>query len=209
MVDPRTQGPTGLRPPQARKPPGPTTSPTSAPKPGPIGVGAKKSAPPSGPGGTNLGAQVVSFAEGKSGQRVGDGECFALADQALKKAGARSAADFGSLTDEADYKWGAQVSLADVKPGDIVQFRDYAFTRREEKEDGSWQERSEQRPHHTAIVKSVDGNGLVTVLEQNSPKRSAVHRIQLGFASTSFTRDATTVTITTSGSVWFYRPQSQ
>jgi hypothetical protein len=209
MVDPRTPGPVGLSPTPARKPPGPTTAPAKTPKPGPIGVGAKKAAPPSAPSGANLGAQVVTFAEGKSSQRVGDGECFALADQALKNAGAKSAADFGTITDEADYKWGTQVSLADVKPGDIVQFRDYEFTRREEKEDGAWKERTEKRPHHIAIVKSVDGNGLLTVIEQNSPKRSAVRKIQLGFASTSFTSDKTTITLSPSGSVWFYRPQSK
>lgn len=207
MADPRTPGPVGLSPPAARKPPGPTSAPAKTPKPGPIGVGAKKAAPPAAPSGANIDAQVVSFAEGKVGSRVGDGECFALADQALKKAGAKSAEDFGTITDEADYKWGTQVSLADVKPGDIVQFRDYVVTRREEKEDGAWNERSEKRPHHTAIVKSVDGNGLLTVLEQNAPKRSPVRRIQLGFSSTSFSRDKITITITTSGTVWFYRPQ--
>lgn len=206
MADPRTPGPVGLSPPPARKPATPSR-PTGTPKPGPIGVGAKKSAPPAA--GTNINAQVVSFAEGKSGQRVGDGECFALADQALKKAGAKSAADFGTITDEADYKWGTQVSLADVKAGDIVQFRDYEFTRREDKDDGAWKERSEKRPHHTAIVKSVDGNGLLTVLEQNAPKRSAVRQIQLGFSNTSFSQDSTKITMTTTGSVWFYRPQPQ
>lgn len=209
MADPRTPGPIGLSSPPARKPPGPTTAPAKTPKPGPIGVGAKKAAPPATISGANLGAQVVSFAEEKSGQRVGDGECFALADQALKKAGAKSAADFDTITAEADYKWGTQVSLADVKPGDIVQMRNFEVTRREERADGAWKERSEKRPHHTAIVKSVDGNGLLTVIEQNAPKGNAVRRIQLGFSDTSFNKDKTTITLSTSGSAWFYRPQSK
>jgi len=209
MAEPRTPGPVGLKLPPAKKSPVPTTAPAKIPKPGPIGVGAKKSSPPSAPSGANVSAQVVSFAEGKSGQRVGDGECFALADQALKKAGAKSAADYGTITDDADYKWGKQVSLADAKPGDIVQFRDYEVTRREEKEDGSWKERTEKRPHHTAIVRSVDGNGLLTVIEQNAPKGSAVRKIQLGFSSTSFSKDKTTTTLTTSGAVWFYRPETR
>lgn len=208
MAEPRTPGPVGLKAPPVQRSPGPTTAPAKVPKPGPIGVGAKKSSPPSAPSGANVSAQVVSFAEGKSGQRVGDGECFALADQALKKAGAKSAADYGTIGDDADYKWGQQVSLADVKPGDIVQFRDYEVTRREEEKDGSWKERTEKRPHHTAIVKSVDGNGLLTVIEQNAPKGSAVRKIQLGFSSTSFSNDKTTTTLTTRGTVWFYRPQT-
>ncbi len=207
MADPRTPGPVGLSP-QARIPPR-TAAPVKAAKPGPIGVGAKKAAPPAAPAGANLSAQVLSFAEGKSGQRVGDGECFALADQALKKAGAKSAPDFGQITDEADYKWGSQVSLVDVKPGDIVQFSGYEFTRREENEDGKWKEFTGKRPHHTAIVVSVDGNGLLTVIEQNAPKGSAAHKTQLAFSNTSFSKDKTTITLSTTGSVWFFRPQTR
>lgn len=207
MADPRTPGPVGLSP-QARMPPR-TAAPIKTAKPGPIGVGAKKAAPPAAATGANLNAQVLSFAEGKSGERVGDGECFALADQALKKAGAKSASDFvATITADADYKWGSQVSLSDAKPGDIVQFRDYKFTRREEKEDGAWSEVDQKRPHHTAIIASVDGNGLLTVIEQNAPKKSAVRKIQLGFSNTSFSKDKITVTLSISGTVWFYRPQA-
>jgi hypothetical protein len=207
MAEPRTPGPVGLSSKPARKQPAP--GPAKKSQPGPIGVGAKKALPPSSPPGVNIGAQIVTFAQSKAGQRVGDGECFALADQALKKAGAKSAADFGTITDEADYKWGMQVSLNDVQPGDIVQFRDFEIARREDREDGSFVERTEERPHHTAIVTSVDGNGLLTVMEQNSPKRSAVRRIQLGFKSTSFEHDKTTVTLTMRGTVWFFRPQAK
>ena len=207
MVDPRTAGPFGLKPKPAPRPVAPA-SPTKKSPPGPIGVGAKKSTPPAAPNDANLGAQIVIFATSKSGQRVGDGQCFALADQALKALGARSAADFGTVTAVADYKWGAQVSLADVRPGDIVQFRDFKSTRRDDAEDGGFKEFTNGRgPQHTAIVVSVDGNGLLTVIEQNAPPGSGVHKTQLGFANTSFQKDTTTVTITTSGSVWFYRPQ--
>ena len=61
--------------------------------PGPIGLEAQ-----GGSGKTTLaplGDQVVAFARGKIGQCVGNGECFDLADQALRSAGAKSAADFG------------------------------------------------------------------------------------------------------------------
>ncbi len=106
MVDPRTAGPFGLKSKPAPRPVAPA-SPTKKSPPGPIGVGAKKSTPPAAPNDANLGAQIVVFATSKSGQRVGDGQCFALADQALKALGARSAADFGTVTADADYKWGS------------------------------------------------------------------------------------------------------
>ena len=50
---------------------------------------------------TSLNDQVKNGAYNKMGQQVGDGECFALADQALKSAGAKSAADFGAVTADA------------------------------------------------------------------------------------------------------------
>ena len=56
-------------------------------------------------------------------------ECFRLVDRALAGAGAKSAADFGTVAPDIDYVWGTPVSLADVRPGDIVQFRDYRFDR--------------------------------------------------------------------------------
>lgn len=206
MAEPRTPGPVGLNPKPPPRPAAPA-SPTKKPPPGPIGVGTKKAAPPSAPAGANVGAQIIAFANSKSGQRVGDGQCFALADQALKKSGSRSAADFGTITEEADYKWGTPVSLATVAPGDIVQFRDFETTRRDEGKDGAFKEFTHGRRHHTAIVTSVDGNGLLTVIEQNAPKNSPVHKTQLGFQNISFASGETTVTITVSGTVWFYRPQ--
>ena len=208
MVEPRTPGPFGLKRSAPRRPVAPA-APTKKAPPGPIGVGAKSSTAPAAPNDANLGAHIVAFAASKSGQRVGDGQCFALADQALRSLGARSAADFGTVTADADYKWGSPVALADVQPGDIVQFRNFKSTRRDDAEDAGFKEftNSRGRPNHTAIVVTVDGNGLLTVIEQNAPENSPVHKTQLGFANASFVKDKVTTTITTSGSVWFYRPQ--
>jgi hypothetical protein len=175
-----------------------------SPLPGPIGLagedaGAAKSAP-------SLGAKVLQFARDRVGQRVGDGECFALADQALRAAGAKSAADFGPVTADGDYVWGSAVAaVASVQAGDIVQFRNYVYTRREENDEG-WQESSEERPHHTAIVVSNDGNGMLTVIEQNAPPGTAVRTIRLGFSSGSTQSGNTTVRVTVTGRTWFYRP---
>jgi hypothetical protein len=140
------------------------------------------------------------------GQRVGSGECFDLADRALRAAGARSASDFGPVTADADYRWGSPIAIENVAPGDIIQFRNYAFAKRTETSEG-WQEERQERPHHTAIVLSNDGHGAVTVMEQNAPEGSGVHRTQLFFTSRQDQDGGTRVTVTVSGQFWFYRPE--
>ena len=72
-----------------------------------------------------LGAAVVACARAHLGKKVGDGECFALADKALGHAGAKSAAGYSEITDNADYIWGNTVDLKDIAPGDILQFREF------------------------------------------------------------------------------------
>ena len=104
-----------------------TLARTESPLPGPIGLQGKGGSAKGGAGA--LGDQVLSFARAKIGRRVGRGECFDLVDQALRNARAKSAADFGTVTPYADYMWGSRVSLSDVRPGDIIQFRDYRYDR--------------------------------------------------------------------------------
>jgi hypothetical protein len=155
----------------------------------------------------------MAFANQKMGTRHGDGQCFTLADDALKKAGAKSAADFGKVTDDADYVWGTAVKLGDVKPGDLIQFRNYVYECkiRTDNPDGTWSESEDKkgRPHHTAIVEQVNGDGSLVVLEQNAPKGSAVARNTLFFKSGTTESDNTKTTIKVQGSVQFYRPQAR
>jgi hypothetical protein len=71
--------------------------------------------------------QVMAYATERLDTRRGDGECFILGGDALKKAGAKSAADFGKVTDDAAYVWGTAVlSNADVArstaPGAIFRY---------------------------------------------------------------------------------------
>ena len=179
-----------------------------SPTPGPVGLDAR-SGPPA-QSGHSLAEQIVSFARGRRGRQVGDGQCFALADSALRGAGARSAADYGRVTPTADYEWGAPVSLGDLQPGDVIQFRDYSYTRTVVTEDSrgtTTEEHSEDRPHHTAIVESVGSDGAVTVLEQNAPENSPVRRSTLYFSDGTATSGNRTITTRVSGSFWFYRPQ--
>ncbi len=183
---------------------------TGSPPPGPIGLDAKGG---SAKGGTaSMADQIVAYARQRRGERVGDGECFTLTDRALRGANARSASDYGSITPDADYVWGTSVNLSELRRGDVIQFRDYSYERTDVTEDDSGtttREHAEERPHHTAIVQSVDGNGAVTVWEQNSPAGSAVRRIQLFFSNTTTTSGNRTTTIRVRGTFWFYRPQAR
>jgi hypothetical protein len=183
-----------------------TSARIESPTPGPIGLDAKSGTPKQTQG--SMADQIVAFPRSHYGERVGDGQCFALADRALRGAGAKSAADFGPSTGDADYVWGTSVALADVRPGDIVQFRDYEYYWRTDGADGAYRDEKGGRPHHTAVVESVNGNGALTVLEQNV-RGSAVGRKKLYFASGTFTSGSETTTVTISGSLWFYRPQAR
>jgi len=181
-----------------------TLARTEMPTPGPVGLPAKGGSAKTGA--AKLGDQVVSFARNRIGRRVSNGECFSLVDGALGNAGAKSAADFGSVAPDVDYVWGTPVSLSDVQPGDIIQFRDYRYDRTIDtatRTDTDFQE----RPHHTAIVERVDGQGAITVLEQNAPVGSAVLRTQLFFSNVGTSSGGRTTTVTVQGSFWIYRPQ--
>ena len=148
----------------------------------------------------------------KRGTRVGNGQCFTLVDRALRGAHAHSAADYGTVTPDADYTWGRSVSLSDLQPGDVIQFRDYTFHKVVVTESSSGTTTDEldgERPHHTAVVESVDGHGAVTVLEQNAPEGSAVTRHQLYFTDGSWTSGHQTTTLTVHGTFWFFRPEAR
>lgn len=190
-----------------------------------------------GNGHPSLGNRVETWARNRLGQTVGDGECFALADQALRAAGARSAADFGTVTADADYRWGNPIELVQVQPGDVLQFRDYSVTvtvvvaRVRTLRDGSTEEIEEEttetclRPHHTAIVSARWGDGRLRVLEQNAPpgggstperlvRQNEIHTWPDTSTSSrvlqeqgATVRETTTTTISASGRIWAYRPQ--
>lgn len=110
---------------------------------------------------------------------VGSGECYDLANSLLTNAGAKSAPDFGRITDTANYAWGTSIRLNDVKGGDILQFRDHKITVvtvqtiRKTFPDGSSRTEKKKttttqvRPHHTAVVSANDGGGILTIVEQH------------------------------------------
>ncbi len=169
---------------------------------------------------------IAQFASGRLGQTVGSGECFALADQALRSVGTRSASDFGSISPSADYVWGREVPLAQAQVGDVIQFRNFGFnetistgiTRTDGSSESSEQNRSESRAHHTAIVASIGSNGQLMVYEQNVGGQRVVLHNQLLFSAATIGPDSTTVngvtttitrTITVTGSAKFFRAQTR
>jgi hypothetical protein len=178
-----------------------------SPTPDPIGLDA-----PSGttkPTAATMADQIVGYARKNRSHRVGDGECYTLANRALNAAGAKRASDYGTVTPDADYVWGTSVTLSELQPGDVIQFRNYSYEREiviERSDETVTRQDAQDRPHHTAIVQSVDGNGAVTVWEQNAPDGSPVSRTQLFFTSGTSTHGNERTTIRVRGTFWFYRP---
>src|SRR5688572_2579090 len=83
-----------------------------------------------------LSEKVVSFCQQREGEQVGNGQCAALATEALRFAGAKGRGPDHPA--KGDYTWGQQIFFlevsarerkidgkpADIQAGDIIQFRD-------------------------------------------------------------------------------------
>jgi hypothetical protein len=140
--------------------------------------------------------QVVRYAQSHLNKRIGRGECFDLADRALRAANASSAADYGPITANADYVWGLRVMLGSAQPGDIIQFRNYRVDINNAQGVGF---ETRGNPNHTAIVASVGANGVIEVFEQNVYNVRTVKRNTLYFQNGNGIR--------VSGQFIIYRPQ--
>jgi len=119
--------------------------------PGLVIAGAGIAAPAPSPT-TELNAKILEFAEANLGQQVGGGLCYEIAVEALAAAGAEPATG--------NNDWGQEVTLAELLPGDILQFYDAVLV---SPILGTWQLGD---PGHTAIVGEVNGL-MVTVYHQN------------------------------------------
>jgi hypothetical protein len=128
----------------------------------------------------DLKKKVLQYVKARDKKQIGSGECFDLADEALRNSGAKTAADFGRVTKDADYIWGTEIkNLTRVQPGDVLQFRDHKATVTTSRSvklafpDGSWLEyetfntRTFKRGHHTAVAASSARDGKITVFEQH------------------------------------------
>lgn len=104
---------------------------------------------PSGPI-SQLQREIVNFAADNIGRKVGRGECWDLADQAMRAAGAEP---------PKGYTYGNQIPLSEIQPGDILQFTSARFD-----EPGYWTIMG--MPNHTAVVHAV-GDTRTFILQQN------------------------------------------
>lgn len=105
-----------------------------------------------------LNKEVVQFVKSSIGKKVGRGECWDLAAQALNHAGAKWDGQFG---------FGAEVDpLKDcIYPGDVIQ---YTGVRVMYRQGNTYYE--EQMDKHTAVVFQVKEKGSYIVAEQNTSK---------------------------------------
>lgn len=162
-------------------------------------------------------------------------QCFYLVDVLLRGAGAKSANDMEHVdgSQKQDYKWSAiEINdLKNVKPGDVLQFRDYDIeidTKRTTKSPNSVTtggEKTPQKrgPQHSAIVLANNGDGTLMIAEQHvidhstGEESTTVRKNTLYLQNTTKPprRTATGATITEEtdtiiikgGKIWAYRPQ--
>jgi len=130
-----------------------------------------------------LNQHVVDFVKSKMGKKVGAGECWDLAAEALNTAGARWDGLYG-FGDVMDWK------KAEVFPGDIVQFENVDIERRE-----GTAVRRERYGHHTAVIMEVRAKGDYTIAHQNM--QGVGRKVGLGQLAMSDVRG---------GKLIFYRP---
>ena len=122
------------------------------------------------------GSKIIAFCQFHFGRRVGDGECWSLAQKAL---------EYADCAPPIGYNFGQQIELKDVKPGDVMQFKSCVF-----ESPGSGKHFA-GNPNHTAIVAGQVAGSMVPVFEQN-PKPCSLS-----------TYDLSTLT---SGQITYFRP---
>ncbi|MFN6943968.1 MAG: hypothetical protein ACK4ND_03405 [Cytophagaceae bacterium] len=103
-----------------------------------------------------LNQKILEFVKSKINQKVGRGECWDLAAEALNS--------YGAIWD-GKYKYGRKVNpkKEPVYPGDIIQFEKIELTY---VKDGC--KYKESMPHHTAIIYAVKGDGVYELAHQNT-----------------------------------------
>lgn len=149
---------------------------------GAIAAGGAGSTAPAQPGAaaTDVGQKILQFAVSHLGQQVGNGECWTLAAEAMKAAGAQP---------PDGYTFGDEIPLRSIKPGDVLQFTTARFD-----EPGFYAIMG--APNHTAIVYSGTGD-RVFILQQNFNGNRTVSTFDINLANL------------TSGRVQAFRPRAR
>ena len=159
-----------------------------------------------------ISTSVLNYAKQRLGRRVGRGECWDLADAALEAAKAKCSHDFGKVTPNGNYVWGQKIAIGSARPGDIIQYRNYKWTRRKTKRDRSWEETNAAYSQHTAILAGRKGNSpsCWNVYEQNYGNVRSVTQGTVFLVAGQFrTTTQDSIRITTSGQFWIYRPVAE
>lgn len=147
-----------------------------------------------------VGPAVVAFAREQLGKSVGRGECSELVVAALEAAGVEPPRRGGD-----DPVWGERVEKrSQLRPGDVIQFRDVVFLGRRRAGGGIEFYRTEF-PHHTAIVEKVLDNGRrLVILHQNAGRADADESARrVVRRDTLMMRD-----LRPGGTLTFYRPRA-
>ena len=136
---------------------------------------AAKSASSSG----GRGKAIVAFCRKNSGRKVGDGQCWALANEAFKATGAQRVKGQTRV-------WGRQVNLRteSPQPGDILECDGTRFS------DGSY-----TTSKHTAVIMHVHSPSQVRIAEQNFNNSKRIKERDLDISGIR------------SGRIYVYRPQ--
>ena len=160
------------------------------------------------------GQLVIEFARKKKGHRVGDGECWTLAERALEHAKAVTSTDIDGDPSKVDeYRWGDLITVGEARPGDIIQFLNgWAFDKWITNADDQGWDGGGVGPvviHHTAIVDEILIPGVsFNVLHQNWEDKKKVVLTELYFKKHSYTdHDGNSVKVTVKGRAKFYRPR--
>jgi hypothetical protein len=100
--------------------------------------------------------QIIEFVKTKIKKKVGTGECWDLAFEALQLVNAKW---------DMKYKYGKEIDYKKepIYPGDIIQFENVVLNY---EKDGK--KFTEKMPHHTAIIYEVTNNTNFTMAHQNN-----------------------------------------
>jgi len=132
-----------------------------------------------------LNKQIIDFVNSVIGKKVGRGECWDLANEALKKVNAKW---------DGNFKYGKPVDpfKDSIYPGDLIQFTNVILSYQK---DG--RQYKEQMAQHTAIVYVVEARGVYKIVHQNTSQ----HGRKVGISNLNLAD-------MTKGKTKFYQPES-
>ena len=167
--------------------------------------------PPGGDRVSILEARVLAFSRAHIGRVLGSGQCAELAEQALLSSGARTFTDYAEMTAGDDYVWGSPVDVAEARPGDVLQFRNFTASISTRTARGTMSDDSDAE-HHTVVVEA-NRRGDMTVFEANVDDDPSVRRSHYYVISGTYpgsadgaARGGAVTAVRVSGSVHAYRP---